>query len=207
MSNGKQQTGVANVPSTDLEPVAEKRPVPVLLITLLVVLLFWGDLYVMRNGADVGGERGAFPAMVHFPYKSYADIPKPKGAGAEGAKFFNLYCAVCHQANGLGLPGQFPPLAGSEWVLTENPERAIRIVLHGLTGPITVKGQQFNNTMLAWKDTMTDEQIAATLTFIRGTWGNNASPVTPEQVKAARAATASRGTYLTAPELQQVPEK
>src|SRR5688572_11857628 len=147
MSNGRQQTRELNVPSTELEPVAEKRPVPVLPIALLVVLLSWGDLYVMRNGGDVGGERGPFPAMVYSPYERYADIPKPKGGAAEGAKLYNLYCSVCHQGTGLGLPGQFPPLAGSEWVITENPERPIRIVLDGLTGPITVKGVPFNNTM------------------------------------------------------------
>jgi mono/diheme cytochrome c family protein len=208
MSNGKEQTREVTVPSTDLEPVAEKRPVPVLLIALLVVLLFWGDLYVMHNGGDIGGERGAFPAMVYFPYRSFAEIPQPEGGAAEGAKFYGLYCSICHQPNGMGTPGQFPPLAGSEWVLTENPERAIRIVLNGLTGPITVKGQPFNNTMtLQFRSMLTDEQIAATLTYVRNTWGNKAPPVKPEQVKAVRDATAGRSTYWTGPELEQVPEK
>ena len=61
----------------DREPVTERRPVPVLLIGLLVALFFWGDMYVMHNGGDVGGDAGAFPAQVYYPYASYAQIPKP----------------------------------------------------------------------------------------------------------------------------------
>jgi mono/diheme cytochrome c family protein len=192
----------------DYEPVAERRPVPVLLIAFLVALLFWADLYVLQNGGDVAGSKGAFPAMVYFPFKSYAEVkianPGSNDPREKGMEVYKL-CAQCHQATGLGVAGQFPPLAGSEWLNTESAEKAIRIVLNGLNGPIEVQGKQFNNSMVPWRDILSDEQIANVLTYVRSEWGNKASPVKPEQVKQVRDGTASRAIPWTAPELQQLP--
>lgn len=189
------------------EPVAEKRPVPVLLIAFLVALLFWADIYVMRNGADIGGAKGAFPHHVFYPYTSDAELPKPGGDTAKGAKLYGLYCSICHQPNGMGVPGQFPPLAGSEWVLEEGPNRIIRLILNGIQGPITVNGQPYNNAMPPWRDQMNDADLAAVATYIRTTWGNKASAVKPEEVKAIRDATAGRSTAYGAAELLGMPAK
>jgi mono/diheme cytochrome c family protein len=112
-------------------------------------------------------------------------------------------CAVCHQATGLGLEGAFPPLAGSEW-LNGRPEIPIAIVLHGLQGPITVKGKAFNGAMMAWGAAMTDDDIAGTLTYARSQWGNRAAAVTPAQVRAVRARFASRTTPWSAAELKAI---
>lgn len=194
----------------DREPVAERRPVPVLLIALVIVLLFWGDMYVMRNGADVGGEVGAFPQQVYYPYTRYDQIPRAGADPVRGRKVYEQNCALCHQATGLGVLAEGkPPLAGSDWVLEEGPNRVIRIILNGLQGPITVSGQQYGQlAMFPFRDVMSDADIAAVATYIRNTWGNKAPPVTPEQVKAIRDATASRGTTAwTAPELLAVPTK
>lgn len=109
------------------------------------------------------------------------------GATANGAELFTR-CAACHQASGLGVPGAYPPLAGSEWLLN-NPEVPIRIVLHGLQGPITVKNTSFNNAMTPFADQLTDAEIAAIITYERSSWGNNASKITAEQVASVRAAT------------------
>lgn len=109
------------------------------------------------------------------------------GGAANGAEVFTR-CAVCHQASGLGMPGAYPPLAGSEW-LVNNPEVPIRIVLHGLQGPITVKGASFNNAMTPFADQLSDAEIAAVITYERSTWGNNASAITADQVKTVREAT------------------
>jgi mono/diheme cytochrome c family protein len=190
----------------DREPVAERRPVPVLLLALLVLLFFWADIYVMRNGGDVGGDGGAFPAQVYYPYARFADIPQVGGPGM-GPKLYAQNCSICHQPTGMGVPGQFPPLAGSEWVLEEGPNRIIRLMLNGIQGPITVNGQPFNNAMPPWRDLMSDADIAGVATYIRSTWGNKAPPVTPEQVKAIRDATASRTTAWSAPELLGLPTK
>jgi mono/diheme cytochrome c family protein len=202
----RRVTEAVHVAGDEREPVTENRPVPVLLIALLVALLFWGDMYVMRNGGDVGGEAGAFPAKVFDPYKTYAAIPKPGGSQI-GAKMYAQNCSICHQPGGTGTPGQFPPLAGSDWALEEGPNRVIKLILNGIQGPITVNGQPFNNAMPPWRDIMNDEQIAAVATYIRSTWGNKAPPVKPEEVKAQRDATASRSTAWSPAELMTQPTK
>lgn len=99
-------------------------------------------------------------------------------------------CVTCHQANGQGLPGAFPPLAGAEHANAANPSVPIRIVLHGLQGTITVKGQQFSGLMPPYGTgiQMTDQEVASVLTYVRSSWGNSASAITPEQVAAERTA-------------------
>jgi mono/diheme cytochrome c family protein len=118
-------------------------------------------------------------------------------------------CVACHQANGLGVPPAFPPLAGSEWV-TGSEERLIRILLHGLEGPIEVKGQTYVGLMPAFGAggayNWNDQRIAEVLTYIRAEWGNAASPITAEQVTAIRTgAAAGRTKAWTAEELLALP--
>ncbi len=104
-------------------------------------------------------------------------------AAADGAKVYAT-CLPCHQATGAGIPGAFPPLAKSEWV--NGPVKSlIRIQLRGLMGPITVKGTTYNSVMPP-NATMTDDQIAAVLTYVRSNFGNKSSAVTADQVKALR---------------------
>jgi mono/diheme cytochrome c family protein len=110
-------------------------------------------------------------------------------------------CQTCHQADGKGLPNAFPPLAGSE-IANGPAEVPIAIVLHGLQGPLTVHGTTFNGQMAPWGQ-FSDDDIAATLTYVRSSWGNAASPVTAAQVAAVRAATAGRTTPWTWDELQK----
>jgi mono/diheme cytochrome c family protein len=113
-------------------------------------------------------------------------------AAPNGAELFTR-CAACHQATGLGVPGAYPPLSGSEWLLN-NPEVPIRIVLHGLQGPINVKNTDFNNAMTPFGDQLSDAEIAAIITYERSSWGNAASKITAEQVASVRAATKSQTT-------------
>lgn len=122
-------------------------------------------------------------------------------AGApNGAELFTR-CAACHQATGLGVPGAYPPLVGSEWLLN-NPEVPIRIVLHGLQGDITVKNTKFNNAMTPFGDQLSDAEIAAIITYERSSWGNAASKITAEQVASVRAATKSQTTPWNPADLQ-----
>ena len=161
--------------------------VPIWLIVFMFLILYWGALYFDGHG-------GWFSAKVYAPYHSVEEIQalQPISGGSEmfelGKAVYNRpTCAACHQASGLGTPGQFPPLAGSEWVNEEHPGRMIRAVLNGLSGPITVKGAAFNNNMVPW-NVLSDEEIAAVITYVRQNkeWGNKASAVTPAQVKAIR---------------------
>ena len=119
---------------------------------------------------------------------------------AAGETVYGNVCAACHQADGKGLPGVFPPLAGSSWV-TGAPDRAIKIVLQGLQGPIEVNGMPYNALMTPQGGILSDAEIAGVLTHVRASWGNAASAVTAEQVTAIRSATADRTTPWTAAEL------
>jgi len=122
-------------------------------------------------------------------------------AGALGEEKYAQVCAVCHQANGQGIEGNFPPLANSEW-MTGKPEVPIAIVLHGMQGEIVVNGKTYNGVMAAWGESMTDADIAAVVTHERSSWGNSASAVTADQVTAVRAQYASRTTPWTVADLQ-----
>ena len=121
----------------------------------------------------------------------------------DGKQVFSTTCAACHQASGEGVPGVYPPLAGSEWV-TGDEAKVVRILLHGVTGPIEVAGETFNSMMPPWGATLKDADIAAVLTYARSTWGNKGTPITAAKVAAIRAATASRTTPWTAAELAAV---
>ncbi|WP_193212438.1 PA14 domain-containing protein [Luteolibacter marinus] len=119
----------------------------------------------------------------------------------DGGQLFSLYCAACHGADGKGATGgQFPPLAGSDWV-HGNAARAVEIVLRGLHGEIHVDGRTFNLEMPPQGAVLADDQIAAILTHVRSSWGNKAEPVKSETVKAIRAAGNDRKVPWTAKEL------
>ena len=112
--------------------------------------------------------------------------PRPATAAKpDGEALFLARCASCHRGNGQGLSRVFPPLAGSEFV-NGPAARPIRIVLTGMTGPVTVQGQPYDYVMPALAERMTDEEIAAALSYVRTSWGNHAGAVTVAQVKALR---------------------
>lgn len=207
------RTGLDLGGSFETEPadpkVGELTQIPAWVVAVFGVMLFWATMYLDRYG-------GGFNALVFNQGELLADVearvPRSEADAllARGRSVYNLYCSACHQPNGRGDASRgFPPLAGSDWVLTEGPNRMIRIVLNGLQGPITVNGAEYNNVMLPWRDALTDEDIAAVVTFVRGNaeWGNNAGMATPAQVKVIREATAGRGDAWTAPELLAIPVK
>jgi mono/diheme cytochrome c family protein len=119
----------------------------------------------------------------------------------DGQQLFTLNCSICHGADGNGGIGRiFPPLAESPW-LAGDADRAVKIVLKGLGGPIEVMGKNYNLQMPAQGAVLQDDQIAAILTYIRSSWGNNASAVTPDFVKNVRASVADHPDGWTAEEL------
>ena len=100
-----------------------------------------------------------------------------------GAQLFAAKCATCHQAAGQGT-NMYPPLAGNPVVIAADPSAMIGVIVNGRTGPLTVNGKTYDNHMPTWKGQLTDASIAAVATYIRSAWGNDASPVTEEQVAA-----------------------
>jgi mono/diheme cytochrome c family protein len=120
-----------------------------------------------------------------------------------GKQKFDQICALCHGTDGAGKPGQAPPLAGSEWAIG-NPDQMIRIPMYGLTGTVAVKGQSYSLSMPAMGATLSPDELSAVLTYIRSSWGNNASPITAEQVNAVKAKVGNHPQPFTADELKAV---
>lgn len=103
--------------------------------------------------------------------------------GVKGKAVYTKTCIACHQANGQGIPNAFPPLANSDY-LNKDTNRAIKAVMNGLHGPITVNGKKFNSAMPT--QNLKDDQIADVLTYVYSNWGNNKTKVTVAMVKALR---------------------
>jgi mono/diheme cytochrome c family protein len=186
---------------------ARYRLLPLNLLFIFSGLIFFGGTYLGRYAA-------------HFDPLIFNENAK-SGAGAAAAApaanpvevgrklYNNAACNTCHQPNGQGLPGAFPPLVGSEWV-TGSEERVIRIVLHGLVGPIKVKGADYNSAMPAFGRVAgsgynwTDDKVAAVLTYVRQEWGNQAGPISTEKVAEIRAKEGDHKPW-SAAELEKLP--
>ncbi|WP_353268855.1 cytochrome c [Gemmatimonas sp.] len=158
------------------------------------------------GGGDKSASTPAADTTAAAPATAPTDTaPAATVASASTANGEEIYgrCMACHQATGAGMPGAFPPLAGSEWV-TGPSSRPIAILLHGLQGEITVKGEKYNSMMMAYGTSvpMSDDEVAAVLTYVRSSFGNSAPPVTPAEVAKVRAATASRTTPMTQKDLE-----
>lgn len=196
---------VTNTFPEDKEPTVHHGGIylPMWLIGILGLMLYWGCNYVDKRG-------GRFEPLVYEPYLTTNQLASIRpGAGdnpvAQGAPLYRNLCVACHQESGLGIPGQFPPLAGSEWVIAEGPNRLIRLVHAGLVGPIVVNGEPYNAAMPPMGPVLNDKQMAAVLSYIRNAWGNQASIITPEQVRKARFEMQNRTEPFTADELKDLP--
>jgi mono/diheme cytochrome c family protein len=182
---------------------------------LPLALLFTFSGLIFFGGTYLGRYSGYFDPHVYNenapPGKAGAVAAAPPANPVEvGKKLFNnAACNTCHQATGLGVPGAIPPLVNSDWV-TGSEERVIRIVLHGLQGPIKVNGVDYNSAMVAFGRVAgsgynwSDDKIAAVITYIRQEWGNQAGPVSTEKVAEIRAKEGDRKPW-TAAELEKLP--
>ena len=193
------------------EPRVGLEPISIWLIAVYGLAVFFGGAYLGRfagnfsgEGLDpLGGAPRALKSAVGGPGAvQTADL----GPVGRGKKIYSANCATCHQGNGLGVAGQYPPLAGSEWVMG-GTKRLGMILLKGLEGPVTVKGQQYGSAVMQpWEKTLTDAKIADVLSYIRQEWGNTASPVAPEGIAALRKEVASHAGSYKEPDLKAVPD-
>lgn len=186
------------------DPEEGLEPIPLWIVALCGLAIFAGGLYMGKYNGGFRGDVFDEQQVVFGPVA--ASGPKQVDPIAVGRRLYTANCATCHQTTGLGVSGQYPPLAGADQVLGyEN--HLIRIILNGLVGPITVKGNTYNGNMASWKDQLTDEQISHILTYIRQEWGNQAPPITKEAVAAERALVQDRRQPWTWAELSQIPGK
>ena len=134
--------------------------------------------------------------------------PQQEKRVAAGQELYAMTCAACHQPHGGGNAGVSPPLTGSDWV-TGPPERLVRIVLHGLYGPIQVNDQEWNLSMPGFGESgiFDDEKLASVLSYVRRAWGNTGTPIEPALVAKVRKETAGRTLPWRAEELVHVVSK
>ena len=158
------------------EPQEGFSPVPIFLMFIFAALCFWGGVYLVEHS-------GGYRWDAYSPdFNPSADAPKPIEISLfdRGAKVYRNQCAQCHQADGNGVLGVYPPLVASNWV-TGHPQVVSRILINGLNGPIVVKGSNYNGNMPAFGSSglaLSDKDIAGVITYIRQEWGNSASDVT-----------------------------
>lgn len=180
------------------------EPIPLWLVSLFMALVFWGGAYLAFYS-------GGFESTVFNPsqvsWSGGGGAPKgPPDPKVVGKRLYTANCVACHQASGLGVGGQFPPLVESEWVVGggwHGDNHLVGILLHGLQGAVQVKGDTYNGAMPPWKQ-LKDDQIAAILTYIRSEWGNDAPLITAEQVAKVREETADRTEPYTQAQLQAI---
>lgn len=163
----------------DFSPWEPDRPIPWGTFSVAIALAVWGGWMLWSTSADTPA-----PSMAKKTARPETPI----------LSAFDSHCATCHQPNGVGVKAAVPPLAGSRFVKAD-PAVAVQIVLHGLRGPISVRGQVYDGRMPAFGGVLSDDQIAATLTEVRASWGNGADPVTAGFVAAQRTRFQDRGPW------------
>jgi len=182
------------------EPAVGFSPVPVFMIMLFTALTFWTALYIGNNA-------GGFHWNVYDPNwrpGSEQSTQGPPDLMKIGARVFKNSCQQCHGPEGKGVPGTYPPLAGSTWVIGP-PDRPVSVVLAGLSGAGTIMDNNYSGSMPALGISLKDQEIAAVLTFVRQSWGNTGSPVDEADVTQLRASLGTRSSFTPAELLQHYP--
>ncbi len=189
---------------SNAEPTATRSTVPMWIFSATLVLIYLGTVYFDHHS-------GWFSAKVYSPYANVDELElyQPKsGAAAQlarGKQVYEQVCGLCHGVDGLGKPGQAPPLAESEFVTAKGITRLTHIPLLGVTGSIKVQGKDWNMAMAAMGAGLSDSDLASVLTYIRTSWGNHAEVVDADAVKAVRA-TIKSSAPMNGDQLMKMPE-
>ena len=183
------------------EPAEGFTPMPLFLVFVIMMFSFWAGIYMVNYS-------GGFSAY-HFNERASSEVavaeaPREVDIMALGQRVYVQNCQLCHQASGAGQAGVYPPVMESDWV-QDNPDRLIKVVLHGLEGQVTINGNAYNNAMTAF-GRLSDQQVAAVLTYLRtgDDFANDSYPVTEEEVATVRAEYGDRRSAWTQPELEAI---
>ena len=149
-------------------------------------------------GASMGSPEYSVVASLSSPpgLSTVSDVaPKLAKADLSGEELYLKNCSACHQVTGAGIPGVFPPLVNSPYVLSDNTERMASIMLYGLAGPIHVLGTQYVSAMAPLGAVMTDEELSKTANYVRSSWGNKAPAIPPSVYAEMRKKWGTRGPF------------
>lgn len=182
------------------EPTEGFSQIPIFLLFLFGALVFWGGIYIANHSGEfrsdifnpdwqpgLGGDQ---TAAAFDPLK-------------KGERLFKNNCTACHQAEGQGVPGVFPPLANSPYVIGSE-DLFVKILLRGMSGPIEVLGNEYNGNMPSYGENglgWSDQDIHAITTYVRQAFGNTADPITEETVARVRSEIADKSNAWSASEL------
>lgn len=182
------------------EPFEDMISGPSWFYLLVIVTLVVGAFYLGRHVGNL--DAAAHNGFLQATQQVGSQPGVAPVATVSGTAIFTSRCVSCHQANGQGIPGAFPPLVKSPYVLGE-PEILAHIVLQGLRGEVQVEGQTYNGIMPPWQEQLSDEEAAAVINHIRSGLGDNkAGKVDVELIKKVREAGKDRKTPWTVQELE-----
>jgi mono/diheme cytochrome c family protein len=165
------------------EPEERIRPVPLVAAAITLAMVLFGVVYIFISEPFGHAELGDRRTMADLS----GPVPVAAGAAVDGKAVFAAQCAACHQATGKGLPGVFPPLDGSEWVLGD-ARTVANILLHGINGKITVAGADYSGAMPSFHQ-LGDAELAAVASYIRSAWSNKAQALPANLLEQERKST------------------
>jgi mono/diheme cytochrome c family protein len=139
-----------------------------------------------KNAESSSSSSPSASASAEAATMTAAPVAQNGAEASDGAKVYQTNCSSCHQPNGQGIPGSFPPLAGNPTVVGD-PVAVIHDVKFGLSGKVSVAGHDYNGMMPAWGQQLSNADIASVITYIRSVWGNKAGAVSESDVSAVSA--------------------
>ncbi|NGP88726.1 c-type cytochrome [Fodinibius halophilus] len=180
--------GGAKEPFWEPSRAETPAPVPTWAWVLLLVVVAWSAFYIAQQW-NVPDEYASSPTYSLFTGKgNNTQSAEQASSGSKaniGATLYRTSCASCHQGNGEGVPGAFPPLSDDSVVTAEDPTRHIEIILFGMQGK-AIDGVEYSAAMPPFSQQLSDKEVAAIINHERTSWGNNAPTVTAEQVQKVR---------------------
>ena len=192
------------------DPVENNLPIPGWLLAIFGAVICFSGVYF-------GIYHGGFQGNVFNEEQSSPEILFARKGGAaaqaevvaeqtlvEQGKAIYANCQPCHQASGLGIAGQFPTLAGTDWV-NGSEKRLVAILLKGLMGPLKVGDATYNGAMPAWEKALSDKKLAAVMSYVRASFGNNSPEISEAKVAAARKEFAAQVAPWTEADLLKIP--
>jgi cbb3-type cytochrome c oxidase subunit III len=178
------------------DPQELNNPIPYSVSALILGLTLWAVSYIfwtshtveeaneVKQYAQTSSQATVESTANAKPIVKSATSPVAKKslAKVDGKAIYSAKCSACHQSTGKGLPGVFPPLDNSKWVTTANHELPVQIIAKGLMGKITVAGGDYNGVMPAFGQSLSNAELAALVTYLRGAWSNKSTAVSAEDV-------------------------